>query len=91
MIVYMTFLRDNLPVTEFYTLLTVKQCDAASLQTIMLTHLETTGIDLQHISGMSTDGASVMTGQHNGLVARLRTKIPHLVSCHCIAHRRVRV
>ncbi|CAI7921519.1 unnamed protein product [Closterium sp. NIES-54] len=91
MIVYMAFLRDNLPVMEFYALLTVEQCDAASLQTILLMHLETTGIDLQRISGMSTDGASVMTGQHNGLVARLRSKIPHLELCHCVAHRRVRV
>ncbi|CAI7736231.1 unnamed protein product [Closterium sp. NIES-53] len=86
----MTFLRDNLPVTEFYALLTVEQCDAASLQTILLTHLETTGINLQRISDMSTDGASVMTGQHNGLATRLRSKIPHLVSCHCVAHKRVR-
>ncbi|CAI7750546.1 unnamed protein product [Closterium sp. NIES-54] len=91
MIVYMTFLHDNLPVMEFYVLLTVEQCDTASLQTILLTHLETMGIDLQRISDMSMDGASVMTGQHNGLVARLRSKIPHLVSCHCVAHRRVRV
>ncbi|CAI7854428.1 unnamed protein product [Closterium sp. NIES-54] len=45
MIVYMTFIRDNLPVTEFYAPLTVEQCDAASLQTILLMHLETTGID----------------------------------------------
>ncbi|CAI7751332.1 unnamed protein product [Closterium sp. NIES-54] len=83
MIVYMTFLHDNLPDTEFYALLIVEQCDAASLHTILLTHLETTGIDLQRISDMSTDVASVMTGQHKGLVARLRSKIPHLVLCHC--------
>ncbi|CAI7887752.1 unnamed protein product [Closterium sp. NIES-54] len=90
-IVYMMFLHDNLPVTGFYALLIVEQSDTALLQTILLTHLETMGIDLQRISGMSTDGASVMTGQHNGLVARLRSKIPHIVSCHCVAHMRVRV
>ncbi|CAI7795606.1 unnamed protein product, partial [Closterium sp. NIES-53] len=45
------------------------------------------GIELAKISGMSTDGASVMMGSKNGLVARLRFRIPHLVSSHCIAHR----
>ncbi|CAI7852249.1 unnamed protein product [Closterium sp. NIES-54] len=45
------------------------------------------GIELAKISGMSTDGASVMMGSKNGLVARLRLRIPHLVSSHCIAHR----
>ncbi|CAI7884431.1 unnamed protein product [Closterium sp. NIES-53] len=45
------------------------------------------GIELAKIAGMSTDGASVMMGSKNGLVARLRLRIPHLVSSHCIAHR----
>ncbi|CAI7903808.1 unnamed protein product [Closterium sp. NIES-53] len=87
MIVYFTFMRDNAPVTEFFALLSVEQCDAASLTTVLLTHLESTGIDLQRLTGMSTDGASVMLGQHNGVTARLKVKVPHLVSSHCIAHR----
>ncbi|CAI5522136.1 unnamed protein product [Closterium sp. Naga37s-1] len=62
-------------------------CDAASLTTVLLTHLESTGIDLMRLTGMSTDGASVMLGQHNGVTARLKVKVPHLVSSHCIAHR----
>ncbi|CAI7810384.1 unnamed protein product [Closterium sp. NIES-53] len=45
------------------------------------------GIELAKITGMSTDGASVMMGSKNGLVARLRLRMPHLVSSHYIAHR----
>ncbi|CAI7729143.1 unnamed protein product [Closterium sp. NIES-53] len=87
MIVYLTFLREGAVTTEFFAHLTVDKGDAGSLIVTLLTHLESSGVDLYRISGISTDGASVMTGDKNGLDARLRTKIPLLVSCHCIAHR----
>ncbi|CAI7757496.1 unnamed protein product, partial [Closterium sp. NIES-54] len=78
LIVYLSFLRSNTPVTEFFAHLTVEQCDAGSLQAVLLTQLESTGLDLERISGISTDGASVMVGSQTGLVARLRARIPHL-------------
>ena len=37
--------------------------------------------------GMSTDGASVMTGIRNGVVTKIKADVPHLISVHCIAHR----
>ena len=36
---------------------------------------------------MGTDGASVMTGRHNGVAARLERLQPILTSVHCIAHQ----
>ncbi|CAI7895394.1 unnamed protein product, partial [Closterium sp. NIES-53] len=54
--------------------------------TILLSHLETVGLDLQSIVAISTDGAGVMIGTERGLVVRLRQRIPHLVGTHCIAH-----
>ncbi|CAI7805081.1 unnamed protein product, partial [Closterium sp. NIES-53] len=83
LILFVTFIRDHRLVTEFMALLTVEKADAASL----LSHVQACGVDLQRIVGISTDGASVMMGSRSGLVARLRLRIPHLVSCHCIAHR----
>ncbi|CAI7883681.1 unnamed protein product [Closterium sp. NIES-53] len=87
LIVYLSFLRSNTPVIQFFAHLTVEQCDAGSLQAVLLTHLESTGLDLERISGISTDGASVMVGSQTGLVARLRARILHLAGFHCIAHR----
>ncbi|CAI7758332.1 unnamed protein product [Closterium sp. NIES-54] len=87
MIVYLTFLWEGSVTTEFFAHLTVDKGDAGSLIVTLLTHLESSGVDLYRISGISTDGASVMTGDKNSLVARQCTKIPHLVSCHCIAQR----
>ncbi|CAI7803053.1 unnamed protein product [Closterium sp. NIES-54] len=74
MIVYATFLRGTVVVTEFFANLSVEKCDAGSLEAVLLTHLAACGLELQRISGMTTDGASVMTGGQTGLVARLRTR-----------------
>ncbi|CAI7748622.1 unnamed protein product [Closterium sp. NIES-53] len=87
MIIFATFIRENRVITEFLALLTVEKCDAASLLYVFVSHLQALGIELAKISDMSTDGASVMMGSKNGLVARLRLRIPHLVSSHCIAQR----
>ncbi|CAI7860342.1 unnamed protein product [Closterium sp. NIES-53] len=71
-------IREIRVITEFLALLTVEKGDASSLLSVFLSHLQTLGIDLAMISGMSTDGASVMMGKNNGVVARLRLRIPHL-------------
>ncbi|CAI7917958.1 unnamed protein product [Closterium sp. NIES-54] len=89
MILYASFIRENVLVTEFMQLITVEKADASSLLSILLSHLQSVCVDLQRISGISTDGARVMMGSTAGLVVRLRQKIPHLVSVHCIAHRLV--
>ncbi|CAI7864641.1 unnamed protein product [Closterium sp. NIES-54] len=87
MIVYLTFFKNRQIACEFFTLLTVERCDAGSLFEVLLNHLRSAAVDVSKIVGISTDGASVMTGKENGLVARLREHVPHLFSCHCIAHR----
>ncbi|CAI7887735.1 unnamed protein product [Closterium sp. NIES-53] len=87
MILYMTFIRESKVATEFMTLITVDKGDAAALVGLLVSHLQAVGIDLRRISGISIDGANVMMGSKSGLVTRLRLRIPHLVSSHCIAHR----
>ncbi|CAI7891666.1 unnamed protein product [Closterium sp. NIES-54] len=87
MIVYLTFIMDRRVVTKFFTLLTVEKCDAASLFEVLMNHLRSAGVDVSKLVRISKDGASVMTGKDNGLVARIREHASHLFSCHCIAHR----
>ncbi|CAI7744168.1 unnamed protein product, partial [Closterium sp. NIES-54] len=86
-IVFATFLRDSRVVTEYIGLLTVEQFDGASLLSLLLTLLDSLGVDKSRVAGISTDGAGAMMGSTNGLVARLRVRVPHLFSSHCIAHR----
>ncbi|CAI7788425.1 unnamed protein product [Closterium sp. NIES-53] len=66
MIVYATFLRGTVVVTEFFANLSVEKCDAGSLEAVLLTHLAACSLELQRISGMTTDSASVMTGGQTG-------------------------
>ena len=35
----------------------------------------------------TADGASVMLGKVNGVAAKLKLEVPHLVQQHCVAHR----
>ncbi|CAI7890758.1 unnamed protein product [Closterium sp. NIES-54] len=87
LIVFATFLKNGVAVTEFLALLTVQKCDASSLFTVLMSHLDSVGVDINRVSVVGTDGASVMTGDKGGLVSRLRERVPHLVGCHCVAHR----
>ena len=43
--------------------------------------------DRPRLAGLGSDGASVMTGIHNGVGARMKRLQPKLVHVHCIAHR----
>ena len=35
----------------------------------------------------TSDGATVMLGCNNGVQAKLKSLVPHLLEFHCIAHR----
>ena len=37
--------------------------------------------------GIGTDGAAVMTGRVNGVVAQFQKEVPYAVGVHCMAHR----
>ncbi|CAI7840899.1 unnamed protein product [Closterium sp. NIES-53] len=87
MIVYPSFIRNAEVVTELFGHLTVEKCDASFLLTVLLAHLAVTGVDIMKLSGISTDGASVMRGSQAGVATQLKLRVPHLVTCHCIAHR----
>ncbi|CAI7916321.1 unnamed protein product [Closterium sp. NIES-54] len=87
LIIYVTYLKKRAVVNEFLTLITVDRADTASLSSTVVQYLTGIGVDLQKVTGIATDGASVMVGKNNGVVARLRMRIPHLASTHSIAHR----
>lgn len=40
-----------------------------------------------HLIGIATDGAAVMTGKDSGLFVRLKKDFPSLKSVHCLAHK----
>ena len=59
--------------------------DAEGYLEALLRGLDEFGL-YNRIMFVCSDGA-VITGKNNGLVAKLKNRLPHLQSIHCIAHR----
>ncbi|CAI5465668.1 unnamed protein product [Closterium sp. Yama58-4] len=78
LILYATFFRGTAVVNEFLTLITIDCTDAASLTSAVVQYLTGIGLDLKKITGISTDGANVMVGKNNGIVAYI-TLVARLV------------
>jgi len=64
------------------------KCDANSISEIIKTELKECGLDISNMNGLSTDGASVMIGKHNGVAAKHREENEKLLNMHCVCHRR---
>ena len=45
--------------------------------------LDESDLDINKLCALATDGASVMTGVHKGVAARLKNDVSHLISTHC--------
>ncbi|CAI5532006.1 unnamed protein product [Closterium sp. Naga37s-1] len=86
LIVYVTFERGEAVVSQFLALLSLERCDAAALYDTIVKCLWSKDMSMDKLVGVSTDGASVMTGSKNGVVALLRKRCPWLVAIHCVAH-----
>lgn len=62
--------------------------DAETLTQHILEYLKICGLNSQTpILAQSFDGASVMSGKFNGVQAKIKTKFPHAIYIHCMAHR----
>jgi len=89
LIMYVDYLNNYEKHTRFLSNMFIEKstANAETITHLVLQELKSKGINLQKLIGISTDGASVMTGRHNGVVKRLRDEIPELIGVHCAAHR----
>ena len=62
-----------------------------ALYTTLMTTLHSHHLDEEylkdHLIGITTDGASVMTGVNNGVVTQLKRDYPRVKAIHCVAHK----
>ena len=68
----------------------LSKSDSANSDTIvkiLLTNLGRLKLPLNKLSSFVSDGASVMTGVHNGVAAQLKDVNKALISVHCVSHR----
>jgi hypothetical protein len=90
LIVYICYLTGegfDLPCVQFVELMPLSRGTGEVMFECIKSLLVRLGLDLQKLVAIATDGASCMTGVHQGVVARLRILVPHLIGTHCIAHR----
>ena len=74
LITYIEYLHNNVKQTCFLSnvQITTSTANAEKITEILLEELRSNDIDINKLYGISTDGASVMTGRKSGVVVRLR-------------------
>ena len=72
---------------EFAANVEVKDGKAETIYSAVLNHLNSNNIPVKKLSGLGTDGASVMKGRHNGLAVRLQRLNAKIVAVWCVAHK----
>ena len=87
LIVYLRYIGSSGPVTQFASLLQLEDGTAATIYTTIHRKLLEHEIDIHHVVGFASDGASVMTGCENGVAVKLQQDAKHLIAIHCVAHR----
>jgi len=61
--------------------------DAATITKCILNELKASKLDTQYLCGFGSDGANIMTGDKNGVGARLQKQAKSVPRTHCISHR----
>ena len=88
MVIYVMYLTPEAKVcTAFLTINELPDGTAETVEKNLTAYLESKDMPLSRMVGFGTNSASVMTGRHNEVPARLKCLQPILTSVHCIAHR----
>lgn len=75
------------PETRFVTNVHVADGTAATITESITKALNQRNVPLQKVTGLGSDGASVMTSNKEGVTGKLQRLNPKIVNIHCIAHR----
>lgn len=86
-LIYVRYLDQGSVVNKFLKVHELKDATADGIISTIGEAIEQAGVNdwKQALVHMGTDGASVYTGRHNGVVAKLTQEIPWLTGIHCVA------
>ena len=87
LIMYIVFPTPNGPCNQYLLINELADGTAITIHQSIVRELRALGLNINHMIGFASDGASVMVGKTNGVAAKLKASLPHLISIHCIAHR----
>jgi len=71
---------------SFITYVEAEDTKGSNLADIILSQLETLGLDSEHLVGQGYDGAAAMSGRFKGVQALIRKKQPQALYVHCSSH-----
>lgn len=88
-IVFIRTLENGLAVNKYATIQRVEKSDANGVLASIVNGFEDIGINnwKDGLVAIGSDGASVMTGVRNGVIAKLRQDVSWLIGIHCVAHK----
>ena len=72
---------------KFVKLLSLKECDAQAIFIAVTNFFSQNKVATEKFIMFTSDGASVMLGRNNGVQAKLKAIVPHLLEFHRVAHR----
>lgn len=64
-----------------------RSANSEAITSLILEELKNCELDTKKLTGLVTDGASVMVGKRSGVATRLKEENPLLINIHCICHR----
>ena len=73
--------------TRFLKVVDLPDGKACTITQALIAHLQWVGLSIDSLSSFGSDGASVMTGRHSGVAARLCELNAQIIPVHCICHR----
>ena len=87
LIVYINYLVDGVMHTSYLTLQKLIASNADVVFNSLISLLRVCKVEMTKVFGFSSDGAAVMLGRENGVVKKLLSQNPYMMSMHCVAHK----
>ena len=86
-VTFVKYVHEGKSRTEFLHTEHLSEATGKALAESLEGILEKCSLDISKMKSCVSDGANVMLGAHNGMVAHIRKKVPDLVNIHCVCHR----
>ena len=87
LIIYVRLIENGVAETKYACNVKVKDGKAETIFNVLLKFCNDMEIDINKVSGLGVDGASVMLGHLTGVGARMQQLNECIILVHCIAHR----
>lgn len=72
---------------DFLTFLSITDTTAEAITSVILNQCESLGLNMNYVVGQGYDGVNTMSGQFNGVQAKIKELYPKALYVHCSSHK----